>query len=164
MYRIDLVTKDKKYYTISPGDGPNFVKNLQKINPEIISNIYLAPYEKNIKADTTGLGLVAKFVTVILGIVGVIILFAEAGTKYVIQGRQLILCVPGRKAIINIDEIEKIEETGLINLEVRNYFAMSLDRLTITIKNGDKYIVSPKCKDKFVKELQKINPEIISKI
>lgn len=119
---------------------------------------------KNIKADTTGLGLVTKFVTVILGIVGVIILFAEARTKYVIQGRQLILRVPGRKAIINIDEIEKIEETGLINLEVRNYFAMSLDRLTITIKNGDKYIVSPKYKDKFVKELQKINPEIISKI
>ena len=39
LYRIDLVTKDKKHYTISPGDGPNFVKNLQKINPEIISNI-----------------------------------------------------------------------------------------------------------------------------
>ena len=119
---------------------------------------------KNIKADTTGLGLVTKFVMVILGIVGVIILFAEAGTKYVIQGCQLILRAPGRKAIINIDEIEKIEETGLINLEARNYFAMSLDQLTIIIKNGDKYIVSPKYKDKFVKELQKINPEIISKI
>lgn len=38
LYHIDLVTKDKKRYTISPDDGPNFVKNLQKINPEIISN------------------------------------------------------------------------------------------------------------------------------
>lgn len=34
LYRIDLVTKDKKRYTISPDDGPNFVKNFSKIKSQ----------------------------------------------------------------------------------------------------------------------------------
>ena len=100
--------------------------------------------------------LVTGIITIIAWIIWTVILLAEISTKYTIKNGKLFLSVPGKKAKIDIQDI--------VELEYKNYFATGIDRLVIITKDWKKYIVSPKYKDEFVKELQKINPEIKSEI
>ena len=108
--------------------------------------------------------LVTGIITIIAWIIWTVILLAEISTKYTIKNGKLFLSVPGKKAKLDIQDIVEIKELWLVNLEYKNYFATGIDRLVIITKDWKKYIVSPKYKDEFVKELQKINPEIKSEI
>ncbi|MDO4225365.1 MAG: PH domain-containing protein [Bergeyella zoohelcum] len=78
-------------------------------------------------------------------------------SKYIIKDNDLIINILGFKyCVIKINEIISIEET---NNPISSP-ASSLDRLKIKYGKGDFVIISPIKKLDFIKELQKINPNI----
>ena len=95
-----------------------------------------------------------------LGICGLVIAFIAhlwTTTSYTITpDRQLIIkCGILEKYDISIDEINAVKKSN----ELTNAPALSVDRLEITY-NGGRILISPRHKEKFVKDLKTINPKI----
>ncbi len=110
-----------------------------------------------------------NLITIIINVLAMVmaitmVVFFMKQLKYFIEDEKLHLKFLAKEEIIDVKNIEKIWSWDLSNNNWENNFFLSFDKIWIFTKDWKKYIVSPKYKDEFVKELQKINPEIKSEI
>jgi hypothetical protein len=88
-----------------------------------------------------------------------LILHMFFNTTYKIENEKLyIKCGFFKYRPVNIGDMKKVSKSS----NIISSPAASFDRIEITYGKFDELIISPKHKSKFVEDLQKINPRIIS--
>ncbi len=116
----------------------------------LIPNLINGGFNKNLYLMILGLLILYGF-----------ILHMFFNTIYTIDQQMLhIKCGFFRYNSINIMEMKKVSKSSSIISSP----AASFDRIEITYGKFDELIISPRHKTKFVKDLKKINPNLINKL